>query len=236
MKGYLKLIKLKAIFYDMDGTLVYFHINILDARKKAIACLENNGIPAGLYKVENSTRETVEDAKLFMARELSYSSEKIAEIISKVNDVIIFEEVKSAKKAKAVNNIEKLLLFARSKGLKQIICTFNTNKVALLTLKTAGIDQYFDDIFGRDDLPPGLTKPNKAHLQVGADKHGLLPENIIMVGDHTVDIDAAKNFGCESIGVRRTGHNVHSVEHADFKVEQSEISEQIIEILRLKLD
>jgi len=228
--------KLKAIFYDMDGTLVYFHIKILDARKKAIEVLENNGIPAGRYKVENSIRVTVEDAKLFMAGKLSYSSEKITEIISKVNEVIIKTEMKSAKKAKAVNNIVKLLDFVRVKGLKQIICTFNTHKAALLTLKTAEIDSYFDDIYGRDDLPPGLTKPSKTHLKIGADKHGLLPENIIMVGDHTVDIDAAKNFGCESIGVRRTGDNVHSIEHADYVVEQSEISEQIIEILRHKLD
>lgn len=220
----------------MDGTLVYFHIKILKARRKAINVLENFGIPKDRYKVENSIRETVEDAKLFMASKMNYSSEKIAGIISDVNEVIIKTEMKSAMKAKAVNNIKILLDFARKKGLKQIICTFNTHKAALLTLKTAGIDIYFDDIYGRDDLPPGLTKPSKKHIQIGADKHGFLPENIIMVGDHTVDIDAAKNFGCESIGVRRRGDNVHSIEHADYVVEQSEISEQIIEILRHKLD
>ena len=58
-----------------------------------------------------------------------------------------------------------------------------------------------------------------------------------MIGDHTVDIDAAKAFGCESIGVLREDdiNRMDLIRHADYIVKQSEMSEKIMEIIKHKI-
>ncbi|MCP4761537.1 MAG: HAD family phosphatase [archaeon] len=226
--------ELKALFYDMDGTLVYFNIDFETARLNAIKVLENNGIPLGLYSIENSIRKTMNKAKKYMKEELFYSKNKIKEIISKVDAEVVKLEKEAAMEAKTVVGIKKLMEFTKNKGLKQVICTFNTHEVAIITLKTAGLWEFFDDddIIGRDDV--STPKPNKFHMQIAADKYSLKPKNCIMIGDHTIDLEMAKNFGCESIGINRKGR-LELVKDATYVVKQSEIPDRIIEIIEQKI-
>lgn len=225
--------KLKAIFYDMDGTLVYFRIDFHRARQKAIEVLEKNGVPKGLFSIKLSSRETVVKARNYMKEKLNYENSKTKEIITQVSNVIAEIEMEAAINAEPVKNIRKLLEFARNMGIMQIICTFNTHKAAQITVQKAGINKYFDAIYGRDDVPMGKTKPNKEHLQVGADKFSLNPEECLMIGDHQVDILAAKAFGCVSIGVKTPKNQFH-LDHAKYMVDQSDISEQVIFLLKQK--
>lgn len=220
--------KLKAILYDMDGTIVNFQIDYLRARKGAIDVLIKHGIPKNRYTVENSIIESVKDARLYLKNNLAYSDEKIESIMNQVNDAVVEVEMAAAARAIPTPNIYELLDFAHLNQLKQLICTYNTHGAAELTLKTAGLDQYFHGIYGRDDvLKP---KPNPNHLQKAIEKFRITPQTSILIGDHSADIHLGINFGCKTIGVK-TDHNRGEVADADFIVEPDELAERAIQII-----
>lgn len=219
----------------MDGTLVYFKIDWLKTRKEAIRVLEENGIPKGRYSVKKAIRENLNDAKNYMKEVLKYSDEQIAEIVQLINEAIIKIEMRAAKKAKAVKGVQKLLQFAKKLGLKQIICTYNSHDTAKVTLESAGINEYFDGIFGRDDVL--APKPDEIHIKTAADTFSIAPNECIMIGDHAIDIEMAKSFGCEAIGIKRNGkYSNNDFDKADYIVHQSKMSDKIINIIKQKMN
>jgi phosphoglycolate phosphatase len=224
---------LKAIFYDLDGTLVHFLIDYRKARKSAINELEKHGISKAkeIFSVEVPWTTTIEKAKKILKEELGFSNDKIAGIQNKVNAKIVAIEREAALRAKKVDNIEHLLEFGKNLNIRQIIVTFNTHDVAVLTLKTVGLLSYFDAVYGRDDVCN--PKPNGEHLQIAANKYGFKPESSIVIGDMKSDILVAHNFGCKAIGIR-TDFEINYIDDADFIVEQKDAAERIIEILRSK--
>ncbi|MHA1341586.1 MAG: HAD family hydrolase [Promethearchaeota archaeon] len=225
--------KLRAILYDMDGTLVYFQINFILARKKAIKILQKAGIPKDKLSIKNSIRIMVSNAKEYFKEVLNLKPNKILEIISKVNKAVVKIELKAAKKAKPVKNVYKLLEFCKKNGIKQFILTYNTHKVAEITLKKAHLLHYIDEIYGRDDVES--PKPKIKHLIPIIQKYDLKPDETILIGDNSTDIELGKNFGCLTIGVI-ANHNLNSIENADYKIEQDKIYEETIKILKQNFD
>lgn len=227
--------QLKAIFYDMDGTLVHFIIDYIKARRSAIKELENHGIQnaSEMFSVENPWTMTIRNAREYMTNELGFSLEKIRGIQDTINKKIVEIERDAAVNAVKVDGMEAILEFGRQNHVKQIIVTFNTHDVAVLTLKTVGLLHYFDAIYGRDDIPN--PKPNKEHLQVAADKFGFTSESSILIGDMQSDMLVAHNFGCEAIGIR-TNFEINTIDEADYIVDQKNAPEKIIEIIQSKFD
>lgn len=54
-------------------------------------------------------------------------------------------------------------------------------------------------------LSCGYKKPNPKGLQDISDYFGITPENMVMTGDTSRDVNAAKNIGCRSILINRSG-------------------------------
>ncbi|MBD3353247.1 MAG: HAD-IA family hydrolase [Candidatus Lokiarchaeota archaeon] len=219
---------MKTILYDMDGTLVYFQIDYIKARRAAINVLEKWGLK-NRYNVKNTITSAVDDARIVFGNEYGYSDEKIGEILNEVNDAIVTIEEQAAHIAKPITNIEHLLRFGKKHNLQHIICTYNTHRVAELTLKTAKLYQYIDDIYGRDDVDE--AKPSTVHLNAAIEKYSIKPENTILIGDHGADIQLGVNFGCTTIAVI-TEHNKDSLVKSDFSVEQSNIADDVMKIIK----
>ena len=55
-------------------------------------------------------------------------------------------------------------------------------------------------------LSCGYKKPNPKGLRDISEYFGIAPENMIMTGDTSRDVDAAKNLGCHSILINRSGN------------------------------
>jgi len=222
--------QLKAIFYDMDGTLVHFQINYRLARKRAIEELENQGIYNAnqMFSVTTPWTTTLREAQKYMENQ-KFSEKRIRSIMEILNDKIVQIERKAALEAKKVDSMERMLEFGQLHNLKQIIVTFNTHETAVITLKVVDWLHYFDDIYGRDDV--NNPKPHKDHLQIAAEKYGFTPESSILIGDMSSDIQAAKNFGCPSIGIR-TDFEINTIENADYIVNQNNAANEIIKILK----
>ena len=223
---------IKAIVWDLDGTLIHFKINSIKARRVAIRVLKNSGIPKKLFSVKKSILENVKIAREIFKKE-GFDSQKITEIMTHVNESIIQVEYKAAIKASLIEGIDKVLEFAKQKNLKQAIFTYNTYNNAKLSLETAGIDKYFEVIAGRDNVKN--LKPHPDHIIYICEKLNLLPNEIIIIGDSGRDIEAALQVGAYSIALNTKLPILldrESFKKADKIIEPNEIPSEIIETLK----
>ena len=92
---------IKAIIWDLDGTLIDFKINSIKARRKAIKILRKYGIPKENLSSKTSLLEMVRTSKEIF-NTLGFSDEKIKEVIKEVNNAVILVEYEAAIKASSV--------------------------------------------------------------------------------------------------------------------------------------
>jgi len=222
---------IKAIIWDLDGTLIDFKINSVKARRKAIKVLRDYGIPKEKLSIEIPILENIKSSRVIF-NELGFSSEKIKEIMNEVNNAVIQVEHEAAIKATLTQGIDQVLEFAKKKRLKQAVFTYNTHNNARISLETAGIIHYFEVIVGRDDIKN--LKPHPDHLKHICEKIDVKPDQIVVIGDTGRDIEAAINIGSRSIALNTKIPNYLKRElfrKADKIIEQEEIPSKLIETL-----
>ena len=222
---------IKAIIWDLDGTLIHFKINSVKARRKAIKLLRDYGIPKEDLSIEKPILENVKISTVIF-NELGFSSEKIKEIMNEVNNAVIQVEHEAAIKATLTQGIDQVLAFAKKKKLKQAVFTYNTYNNARISLETAGIFHYFEVIVGRDDTKN--LKPHPDHLKHICEKIDVKPDQIVVIGDTGRDIEAAINIGSRSIALNTKIPNYLKREFfkkANKIIEPEEIPSKLIETL-----
>ena len=113
------------------------------------------------------------------------------------------------------NHTDKVEIFADTKATlaalsayKKVVITNTPAACAELILQDFGIREYFEEIITGDDVKSG--KPDPDIVYKGCEVLGCSLDQAVVVGDHQVDIDAARNAGCKVIGVRIDG---------DFRIE-----------------
>jgi len=189
---------IKALIWDLDGTLIHFKINSIKARRKSLKLLRQYGMPKNILSIERSIIENTGVARNYF-NDLGYSSSKINQILKEVNEVVIAVEKEAADKASLIEGIDEVLEFAKAQQLKQAIFTYNTHQNTLISLQKTKIEHYFDVIAGRDDV--NTLKPHPDHLTYICDKLNVLFEEAVIIGDTSKDIEAALNVGCYSIAL-----------------------------------
>jgi phosphoglycolate phosphatase len=220
-----KIIPIKAIIWDLDGTLIHFKINSLKARKMAIKHLKRYGVPKNLLTVKVSILENIKEAKQFFQKE-KFSEDLVNQIIEKIDYEIINIEHKAALDATMINGIDRVLEFAKNKNLKQAIFTFNTKKNAEISLKKVNLIQYFNVIVGRDNIKN--LKPHPDHLIHICKQLNVKTGEILVIGDTIRDIEAAINVGAYSIAINTKMNKRENFMNADIIVEENEIPKKLI--------
>lgn len=217
---------IKAIVWDLDGTLIHFKIDYLRARKTAINILKNYGVPKPLLTVNISILENMKSARDYFEKE-GLTQDKINEIIEEVDNEIINIEYEAASNATMINGIDKVLEFAKNNNLKQAIFTFNTKRNAEISLKKVNLLQYFDVIVGRDNI--ANLKPHPDHLNYISKQLSVEPDEILVIGDNIRDIEAAINIGAYSIALNTKLARIETLQNADKIINEYEIPSKLIE-------
>jgi len=227
----MKVKPIKAIIWDLDGTLIDFRINSIKARRKAIKILRNYGIPKEKLSSKTPLLEIVKISKeIFIENGLS--ADKIKGIVKEVNNAVILVEHEAAIKATLTEGIIKVLEFAEKKNLKQAIFTYNTHKNARTSLETVGIYHYFDVVAGRDDVKN--LKPHPDHLKYICERIDVNLDEIVIIGDTGRDIEAALLIKSRSIALNTKIPNFIKREmfkKADRIIELNEIPKVLIKTL-----
>jgi len=184
---------IRAILFDMDGTLVETKIDFAHMKREMLALASKHGIPEreaaeldilGIVDLILSKQEDAEEAR--QIRE--YAFRKLEEI-----------ELENIEEAREVPGASEVVSVLREKGIKIAIVTRNSRRVGYLSLEKTGI---VPDLFlSRDDVRN--AKPHPDHVQAALISFGVEPSQAIMVGDHWMDIQAGKAAGTKTIGFLR---------------------------------
>lgn len=184
---------IKAVLFDLDGTLVNSLADLADSTNFALEklgfppheteeykYLVGDGIPKLIERALPEDAKTEENKtkclELFMARYREHYFDKTA----------------------AYDGIKNLLSALRSKGFKIAVIS---NKAQEMAQKV--VDKVFGDMF---DTVAGKregykTKPDPALTLEVAKELGVSPENCVLIGDSGMDMAAAVNAKIIGIGV-----------------------------------
>ena len=216
---------IKAIVWDLDGTIIHFKINSTKARKIAISILKSHGIEKKHLSIKNSILDSINTSKYIFEKK-GYSSNEINEIIKEVDKEVSNIEYEAAINATKIQGIEEVLIFAKRNNIKQAIFTFNKNEHAVLSLKKVNLLKYFDVIIGRDNV--NNPKPHPDHLLDICDNLDVNPNEILVIGDNYRDIEAAINVGAFSIALHTKLAKEETLQKADIVIKENEIHLKLI--------
>ena len=193
-----KKLKVAAVIFDLDGTLIdsidiYFTIVEKALERLNLPAVSRNRILAAAES---------EDFKweLVLPQEVLNRKEKVIDeawaVINEIAPQMFADSLVLIQGAEGI--VENL----SSNGLKIGLVTSTQRrylKTKMQPLKNAGVDKLFEAIITSDDVEKGKPAPDA--LVTCAQQLDMKPGNCVYVGDTTTDIKAGKAAGMRTIGV-----------------------------------
>ncbi len=198
----------KAFVFDWDGTLVYFKIDIISARRDTIEILKKYGVSESTLSLDQPILKMIEKAIPYIHSQED-SNSKIMTMLKDVDETVEKYEVEAANKTSLIPGAVELLQKLKNIGFKIGVFTLNKNFVVTSLLDRLGIRSIFDVVVARDDTT--RPKPDPEHLHKTLSLLGVTVEETIVVGDHPNDIISARSIGAKSIGVLSSGHSAEEL-------------------------
>jgi len=195
-----KLKAIRAILFDKDGTLIDFDRtwftvswNLAQRTANGDEHRARSLLDAGGYDWEASrfransviAAGTVEDIV-----QLWHPDIDEADIKAKINEFDTYTVAEGARSAVAIEGLRETLATLREMGYILGIATNDSEAGAHATAKALGIDHFFDVVIGYDTA--ARPKPYPDPLLYFAEKVGLEPGAIAMVGDNLHDLETAQ--------------------------------------------
>lgn len=182
-----------TIVFDLDGTLVDSAPDLTNALNHALTLRGLDPVPA------EAVREAVgRGAPAMIHQAMTYQAlGPDADIEGILADFLVHYEANIAAESRPFPGAVAALDRLRDAGAKLAVCTNKRERLTNLLLRALRIDHYFAAIAGRDTLE--VSKPDPGHLLGVIAAAGGDPARAVMVGDSTVDIEAARAAGIPSI-------------------------------------
>ncbi len=176
---------IKAVLFDLDGTLLDTHDLILESMQHA---------------VREVLREEIPPARL-MAKVGQPLSTQMWDFTKDqgLHDELLrvyraYNAVKHDGMVRPFEGVEDTLSALRAEGLPLGVVTSKRHEAAMQGLQLFGLDAYLDCMIGSDDWPE--HKPDPGPVVRGAELLGLEAETCMYVGDSPYDIQAGNGAGC----------------------------------------
>ena len=182
---------IKAVVFDLDGTIIDSLEDIHDALNKALTFYKKSVI-------------TIEDTKNYLGDGITMLVKRASKIFDDNNPLLqnikqyyaAYYHEHCLIKTKPYNHVIDLLKELKGKGIKIFVLS---NKPHLDTLKIVKhyFNNLFDEVFGCSD--EAKKKPSPVMLEYILNEYHLKSSEVLMVGDSPVDIKTAKACEIKSI-------------------------------------
>ena len=164
-----------------------------------ITLLEEYGHPEGtLSPTEQTTVQIMEDAHHEWEKQAKPKNE-CDNLVEHIEKIMNQGEINAIENLTEIEGASQATLKLKEKGLKLAILTRSHHSYAVPSLKKLGIIDQFEVILGRHETPE--PKPYKGAIDHTVKLMRLRMNEVVMIGDHQIDHDSAKNSGCLFIGV-----------------------------------
>jgi HAD superfamily hydrolase (TIGR01549 family) len=188
----------KAVIFDLDGTLVGFNLDYRALRAEVRGYLLKAGVPASVLSLQENIFEMLKKTEIFV-RNSGKSAEEMAVIRSEALGIAEKYELEAAMSTGLLSGAVEALKALKRMGLKIGLCTINSEKSASYILQRFKIAEFFDVTVTRNMV--SQVKPHPEHLQVVLKALSVAPEESVVVGDSSVDMQCARELRAIAVGL-----------------------------------
>ncbi|MGB9683825.1 MAG: HAD family hydrolase [Candidatus Bathyarchaeales archaeon] len=188
----------KAVIFDLDGTLTSFNIDYRSIRAEVRSFLISAGMPASILSINESIFEMLKKTEIFMKNN-GQSESSFMKIRRKAIEIAEKYELKAAKTTGLLPGVLETLKALKVMGLKLGLCTINGEKSTNYILKKFGIAEFFDAVTPRDNVK--YVKPNTEHIEATLKSLNVKPEEVVVVGDGSSDMRCARELKALAVAV-----------------------------------
>jgi|GEM_PF-2740546 len=219
---------IKGVLFDKDGTLLEFHSTQHSIYSAVLASLKADfRVPDSLLRqlsaalghlpdrltpdslLQHSTNrqiaQALSDTSRVYAEEHQWQqpcdADDLLELIERLS---LAEDVPYV----ALPNVPETLSYLRRKGYRLGVATVDTRSATVAGLKKTGILEYFDYLGTGEESRP---KPDPSLAEGFCSRYGVLPSELLIVGDGENDMVFAQNVGAHFIGIDAAGEGAPSV-------------------------
>ncbi|ODV62405.1 putative haloacid dehalogenase-like hydrolase [Ascoidea rubescens DSM 1968] len=186
--------QIKGIVFDMDGTLCVAQTWMFQEMRDALNITKKIDIIDHLNSIADENVKFESHYKIFKIEE------------------------KAMNEMKPQNGLFELMKFLDKNDIKKTICTRN-NMTPVIHFKSKFLNdtKLNEPIITRDFFPP---KPSPKPILHIAEKWGINPKNLIMVGDSLDDMRAGANAGCGTILISSDANeHLKTIPETDFVID-----------------
>ncbi len=188
----------KAVIFDLDGTLVGFNLDYRTLRAEVRGYLVNVGVPASVLSLKENIFEMLEKAELYV-KNSGKSARVMEQLRSEALGIAEKYELEAAMSTGLLSGAVETLKMLKRMGLKIGLCTINSEKSASYILQRFKIAEFFDATVTRDMVKQ--VKPNPEHLQAVLKALDVIPEESLVVGDSSADMQSANELMVIAVGL-----------------------------------
>lgn len=185
----------KAVFFDLDGTLVDTMPDIIAAIDSA---LRRNGFPC--HPQERYPSFVGHGLRNAGMQALPPEAAKDAALVERMyRDILDAYRRSPVAGTRAYEGIEDLVRTLRAQGYRLVIITNKDLEIAEVVVRNTLPHGLFDFVVGVNGTTP--PKPDPAGTRSAMAALGLGDGELVFVGDSDVDIRTAKAVGCSCVAV-----------------------------------
>ena len=188
---------IKAVIFDLDGTLADFNLDYKTVRTDVKSFLTKEGLPSSILSTRESIFEMLKKTEIFLKN--NGKSAEVKRIREKALKIAEEHELEAAKNTSLLPGVRETLKALRKMKLKLALFTINSEKSAKYILQRFKIAKFFDVLIPRNRVR--YVKPNEEHLKVTLDALGVNPEEAIVVGDGSSDMKCSRELKVIAVGL-----------------------------------
>jgi phosphoglycolate phosphatase len=215
---------LKAIVFDLDGTLIESTIDYEKMSQMVRELLTNEGVSLDNPNDRRRTYQVIQAGEKALV-DLGVAPAKIADLMKRIESVMNSVELEGVHLSKPIKNVHETLGEIKSRNLGIGIATRGCHEYAMKSMELTGINIYIDRMLARDDVT--YPKPDPRHLLEVITCLGVTPDTVLYVGDSNTDLKTAEAANVLFVGYRRNEEWAKRLEDAGCKNMVSDLYELV---------
>jgi HAD superfamily hydrolase (TIGR01509 family) len=189
---------IKAVIFDLDGTLANFNLDYKTVRSLIKDYLLKKGVPATLLSLDDPVFEMLRKTEAW-AKTSGQPPEYVENIQREALATTETYEVQAASTTNLLPGVAETLEALKSIGLKVGLCTINSERSVTHIMERFEISSFFDVVVSRNKVRH--VKPDPEHLEFALRALNVLFDEVVVVGDSRVDMQSAKALGAIAVGL-----------------------------------
>jgi len=189
--------EIKAVIFDLDGTLVEFNLDYKAMQGEVREYLTDIGVPTSLLSSKETIFEILKKAEIFLQN--SQSSYSLHKMRTEVLTIIDKYELEAARNTFLLPGVRETLRNLKRLNIRIGLFTLSGDKSVNFLFKRFKLENFFSVIVPRNKV--NYVKPNPEHLKTALKILNVTPAETIVIGDGITDITTAKELNVKAIGL-----------------------------------